>query len=188
MIRKPRWISCTGPGIGYCRHDLPPEIADWLLDSGSLTTRLQAQCRACSENGRFRVEVLSQAWGRPQRHEAQQLDMRRGAVALIREVRLLCDGRPWVFARTVIPRSSLQGSNRILAHLGNRPLGGFLFAQRSLQRGPMQVTRISAEYWDEAKGGDSTGSGTSVWGRRSTFFLRGHPLLVAEFFLPEMVV
>ncbi len=159
-----------------------------MLDSGSLTTRLQALCRACSEKGRFQVEVLSQAWGRPQRNEAQQLGMRRGAVALQREVRLLCDGRPWVFARTVIPLSSLQGSNRILAHLGNRPLGGFLFAQRSLQRGPMQVTRIPVGYWDEVKKESGTGRDTEVWGRRSTFFLRGHPLLVAEFFLPEMVL
>jgi chorismate lyase len=35
--------------------------------------------------------------------------------ALIREVHLLCDDRPWVFARTIIPISTLRGRERRLA-------------------------------------------------------------------------
>ena len=38
-------------------RDLPPEIADWLLDRGSLTQRLR---RASA--GRFRVCVLHEGW------------------------------------------------------------------------------------------------------------------------------
>jgi len=79
------------------RRDVPESVLRWLLDPASLTRRIQSACP-----GSFRVEVLFQGWAQPQHNEVRELGMRTGSWGFVREVHLLCDGRPWVFARTVI--------------------------------------------------------------------------------------
>lgn len=170
---EPRWYD----GAQQQRH-LPAELRDWLLDDSSLTRRLQQAC-----SGHFHVELISLGWGRPMLNEAQAMGVRPWQRALIRQVRLCCDNQPWVFARTVIPMSSLRGAQRRLAYLGNRPLGAFLFADPALERSPLQVAHVCA---DSRLLAACTPVQDAVWGRRSVFRLRGHPLLVSEFFLPEL--
>lgn len=170
---EPRWHD----GALIRRH-LPESLRDWLLDDSSLTRRLQQAC-----SGRFHVELISLGWERPLLDEAQAMRVPPWQRALVRQVRLWCDEQPWVFARTVIPMSSLRGAQRRLAHLGSRPLGAFLFADPALQRSPMQVARIcpgSRLLTAAAPSPDA------IWGRRSVFRLQGHPLLVSEFFLPAL--
>lgn len=154
-------------------------LRDWLLDTGSLTRRVQQACA-----GRFRVRVEVQGWGRPRLDEYRALGLRFGRIALIREVHLLCDERPWVFARTIIPVTTLRGRQRRLAHLGSRPLGAVLFADPHMQRGPVEVTRIppgSLLYAAASRGLKRRPA--DIWGRRSVFSLGGKPLLVSEFFI-----
>ena len=151
----------------------------WLLDSGSLTRRVQHACA-----GRFRVRVETQGWGRPRLDEYRALGLRIGRIALIREVHLLCDERPWVFARTIIPVTTLRGRQRRLARLGDRPLGAVLFADPHMQRGPVQVACIlpgSSLYAVAMQGLKRRPA--EIWGRRSIFRLGGKPLLVSEFIL-----
>lgn len=175
------------------------DVLGWLLDPGSLTARLMARA-----HGRFRVRVTRLAWLRPTLAEARELNMPASERALIREVVLEGEGEPWVIARSVIPRGSLVGRNRQLQRLGSRPLGAFLFRDPTLQRRavhfvrikltaptpdarPEPATTISAGISGTAATACRREAGTHVaWGRRSTFILRGHPLLVAEFFLPAL--
>ena len=156
-----------------------PALRDWLLHTGSLTRRVQQACA-----GRFRVRVEMQGWGRPRLDEYRALGLREGRIALIREVHLLCDERPWVFARTIIPVTTLTGRERRLAHLGNRPLGAVLFADPHMQRGPVEVAciRPGSILFSTAVQGLNRRP-TEIWGRRSVFRLGGKPLLVSEIFL-----
>ncbi len=111
--------------------------------------------------------------------------MRRGGLAIIRQVQLLCDERPWVYARTVIPVSSLSGRLRRLTHLGARPLGAMLFADRGMRRGVVELARIRPGemlYTDAVR--DLWQTHDEIWGRRSIFRLAHKPLLVSEIFLP----
>ena len=62
--------------------------------------------------------------------------------AIIRQVQLMCADHPWIYARTVIPATSLRGKLQRLAHLGNRPLGAMLFADPGMQRGVVELARI----------------------------------------------
>ncbi|MFN2308276.1 MAG: chorismate lyase [Gammaproteobacteria bacterium] len=156
-----------------------PAPRDWLLDTGSLTRRLQARC-----TGRFQVRVVAQGWGRPRLDECRALGLRRPLYALIREVQLLCAGRPWVFARTIIPIGTLRGRERRLAQLGARPLGALLFADPHMRRGPLEVACVCAGqplYHTAVQG--LAAPPARIWGRRSVFRLGGKPLLVSEFFL-----
>src|SRR3569623_650409 len=127
-----RRLSAWRPAHQYLRSAVSAEQWDWLLDPGSLTRRLRQRC-----GGGFRVAVRSPRWGRPLPDERRLLGMAAPERALMREVHLLCGATPWVFARTVMPVSSLRGRQRRLTRLGNRPLGAALFADRSLRRGEL---------------------------------------------------
>ena len=162
------------------RREVPEPVLRWLLDRASLTRRIQSACPGC-----FRVEVLFQGWVRPQHNETRELDMRTASSGFVREVHLLCDGRPWVFARTVIPRATLTGSRRRLTRLKSRPLGALLFADPSMQRGPVEIARLSpCDKLYPAAIRHLTLRPETIWGRRSLFRLGGKPLLVSEIFLP----
>lgn len=154
------------PSWRFRSHRPDAAVLDWIQDSGSLTARLIALA-----DGDFRVRVTRLRWMRPRRDEALQLQASRCEWALIREVVLEGGGQPWVCARSVIPRGSLQGANAQIRQLGSRPLGAFLFRDPSLQRDQIHVLRTHDGHW----------------GRCSRFLLRGKPLLVAEYFLPALL-
>lgn len=129
------------------------------------------------------MDVLSQTVEKPRLDELKVLGMSTGSYALIRQVRLCCDDSCWVYARTVIPLSSLRGKLRVYANLGTRPLGAMLFADRTMQRGEVMVTSLAAGVLPAALKIPQQGV---VWGRRSVFKVSGKPLLVSEYFLPAL--
>ncbi|MCP3666651.1 MAG: chorismate lyase [Gammaproteobacteria bacterium] len=169
---------------GKClqHSQLSRELYDWLADRGSLTARLRRRC-----GGGFAVRLLRQDWGRPRESEIQCLGMRRGEVALIREVQLLCGAQPLVFARTLIPARSLRGAVRQLTHLGTKPLGEVLFSNPKTRRQGIEMAKIQPRH---ALYRSATGAleyqPETIWGRRTLFKLEGQPLLVNEIFLPSI--
>lgn len=177
---EPAWQS----SLRLRRGALPIEWRSWLLDHASLTRRLQQRC-----GDTFRVRLISLRLERPMLSESRALDRPPQEIALVRQVHLLCGDTPWVFARTVIPLPSFKGGLRRLTQLGNHSLGAVLFADPRLQRSPMEVARIEPRQrlYRRSHGADIT-DGKPVWGRRSVFRLQGNPLLVSEFFLPDLLL
>jgi len=164
------------------RREIPDATLRWLLDPASLTRRIQSAC-----TGQFRVAVLSQGYARPHLNELQVLGMRAPARGFVREVHLLCDEVPWVFARTVIPRTTLTGPRRRLTHLKSKPLGAVLFADPTMERGPVEIARLTHGdklYPVAMRRHDR--AAPAIWGRRSVFRLGRLPLLVSEIFLPDI--
>jgi len=159
-------------------------LKNWLLDEGSLTARLKSQCRD------FSVEVIGEQKQLCSRDEACSL-IKRGEPILVREVILYCDNVPQVFARSLLPLSSLTGKEQALEHLGTQPLGQVLFNNPSLKRRCLEVSAFSSDS-SVAKLAESFNSSNSavvddalLWGRRSIFMLENKPLMVAEVFLPD---
>ncbi|WP_404376311.1 chorismate--pyruvate lyase family protein [Vreelandella aquamarina] len=148
----------------------------WVASTDSLTARLIA----AGEPGAFRVRLLRQAIGLPQRDEALALGIAPRRYAWLREVALCIDDTPWVVARSVAPLSQLQGKG--LGKLGERSLGSWLFQQPDLVRGPLQAT-VHPPRFVEGQPGLAF---ASVWGRRSVFQHAGLSLLVQEYFLSTM--
>ena len=162
------------------KHRQPaPELQGWLSDKGSLTARLIDK-----SEGEFAVTVLRQFTGRPTLGECKALGAKPSSLALIREVILKGHNQPWVFARSVLPLSSLTGKLRHLRKQTNRPLGAFLFSQPHLARSPIAVTPISRNHgYVPAELIDNQ----VLWGRRSVFYLAQKPILVSEVFLASFV-
>ena len=164
----------------------PRQWRTWLADRGSLTQRLQRM-----SNGTFAVTVLKQEWTKPRRDESIALGIPFGQYALVREVVLSGQGQPWVFARSVMPLSVLQGKLRFLRKLDNRPLGGLLFKNRAIRRGSIFIAQ-----WPHAQLPDTlqpevsrctNHSRTStLWARYSIFYHESAGLMVSEVFLPAL--
>lgn len=148
-------------------------LKNWLLDTGSLTERLQSHCR------QFRVQLLGQAMAPLSEDEqCQMTDM----PCEVREVLLCGEAQPWVFARSLLPVSLIHQGMQELAQLGEQSLGKVLFNRSDCVREPFEITRIPADHaLLQTLGIDST---HDVWGRRSRFSYRHWHMMVAEIFLP----
>lgn len=174
--REPHWQHDS-----FRHHTLSSTLTDWLLDTSSLTQKLSQKAQ-----GQLQVEVLQQRIQRPRRSEYQALALNRHHWAVVREVILYGNDKPWVYARTVIPLSTLTGPLRRLHHLGNRPLGEELFADPSMRRQGLEVAAISPPYLPQHARLEAVS--LPAWGRRSVFFLKNKPLLVAEVFLEDLLL
>jgi chorismate lyase len=153
-------------------------LRDWLLDTGSLTRRLQK-----ASNNRFAVSVLKQRWERPRLDEARALNIPPHQLVLIREVILYGCDQPWVYARSVLPHQALNGRLRFLRKLGNKPLGALLFGNPSIKRGAVVVQRVAQSHLPALL----QQSGSPLWGRYSIFRYGKNGILVSEVFLPDFV-
>ncbi len=167
----------------YRRHQLFNQsfnsaLLPWLFDTSSLTARMICLC-----DGKFSVKVISQRGQRISADESAVMLLRGTSSALVRKVLLCCDEQPLVYARTVIPASTIQGAQRRYANMGNRPLGAMLFADRTMRREVVQVAKLPVENeiyrYTKLKEG--------IWGRRSVFRVSEKPILVSEYFLPELI-
>lgn len=173
VLAEPHWTTSS--------LQVPRPWRPWLFDKGSLTARLQAL-----SGGAFSVTCLHQDWGRPLRSEARLLGIPMHQKALIREVLLLGNGVPWVYARSILPASTLTGPLKALRHLDNKPLGALLFKSPSMSRGAIEVAQLPRQNLPEVAVQKITADGPEgYWGRRSVFKLYEKPLLVSEFFLPD---
>ena len=133
--------------------------------------------------GEFSVQVLNQSLQLPRLSEMRALALPPRRLALIREVILFGSGQPWVYARSVIPLSTLTGRLRKLRHLDSRPLGALLFSDPSMRREPVEIACHTGSNSQMPMAlGDFQ---DPMWGRRSVFRLDNKPLLVSEIFLPS---
>ena len=149
------------------RDYLPEPLRTWILDRGSLTQRLMQAC-----DGDFKVQPIHQYWGRASRSEAQLLGINPRQQVYVREVALMCANESWVYARTIIPRSTMTAKEGQLKYLGNKSLGSLLFTHKKMRRGNIQITPLNKQ---------------EMWARRSLFFLSDKPLLVSEFFVTHAI-
>ncbi|NRA59830.1 MAG: chorismate lyase [Psychrobium sp.] len=161
---------------------LPSHLQHWLLDKNSLTQRLIAQCQ------QFSVQVLQKKLATLANNEQHLFDMQTTCLnnsITSREVLLLCDLIPQVYARTLIPEQTMHYANNQLQHLGNTSLGEVLFQSPNMRRGDIEVTSFAVDS-DMAKFCQPLALPCEhvLWARRSMFYLDDHPLMVSEVFLP----
>ena len=155
--------------------DLTQQQQGWLLEAGSLTAKLKSHCQA------FSVEVLNEA---PFDLTAEQQALLNTSLsqALNREVLLLCDGKPMVYAQSWLPADDTL--KKQLLSMGTRPLGDVIFQDPSLSRTEIEVAEFSQQHAIQALTSEIGFSSQPLWGRRSVFSLSNAHFLVAEVFLP----
>jgi chorismate--pyruvate lyase len=167
---------------------MPAALRPWLRDAGSLTARIRARCE------RFAVQVVCQKLARVHRDEALLLGLRPGERAWVREVLLVADGRPVVFARSLLPPRNVRGAWNLFHGMGSRPLGQALFSDPAISRLPLACRRLDGRdaRYHRAQAAliryaPAQSLPRTLWARRSVFLLRGSALMVSEAFLPEIL-
>jgi len=166
------------PAHGGILVQMPENLGSWLGDDGSLTRKLVALSK-----DQFEVQVLRQEVATPGAAEANALKMTQQTPVMIREVVLKGRGRPWVFARSILPMTTMTGRLAGLRTLSNQPLGELLFQDPSMTREALEAACLPARILSvpaALAAGDEP-----LWARRSVFFLDQKPLLVSEVFLSE---
>jgi chorismate--pyruvate lyase len=163
--------------------DIPSPWRTWLLHAGSFMQRLEQQGISDA-----RIQLLKECWQCPEPEEGKLLEIAHQDHAFIREVFILSETKQWMFARTVIPQSTLTGEQQALAHLKNRSLGSFLFKDPTLQRSEFEIAFLQpGERWHSKVAQAVKNVLPDLWARRSLFFLQGKSLLLTEVFLPDIV-
>ena len=178
---EPVWMK----GRSFFINSAPKNLQSWLIDRDSLTRRLVCACQQIKKE--FRVEVFHQSWEKPQPSEAKLLGMKANELGFVRQVHLYCGNQPWVYAKTVIPRSTLHGELQKLTKLGTQPLGAVLFANPHILRDEIQIAQLTKKHSMFSLATEkSIATSASIWGRRSVFRIANKPLLVSEIFLPDL--
>jgi len=161
---------------------LSQNYRSWLIENGSLTLRLQNRYKD------FSVEKVQLKYAKPMQGEGRLLALKSYELGLIRDVLLLGNHEVVVFAHSVIPTKAMRGAWNSLGRLGNKPLGGTLFANPRVKRTPFEYKKLSyqhpitkriAKHLDFPPG--------FLWARRSVFQLKRAKILVTEVFLPQIL-
>ena len=92
-------------------------LTHWLTDPGSLTQKLKNHCQ------HFSVQRINQLSSPLSLSETTPMQLPRGRSVLQRQVVLICDGVPAVFAHTVTPMERVGHDWPFFNQLGNRALG-----------------------------------------------------------------
>lgn len=148
-------------------HSVPPEIADWLMEMGSMTHRFEQQGVTVTIKSQRECFIYREELGAS---EAEQLPVSERY--WLREIILFANIQPWLLGRTVIPLETLTGPDMALVELGTVPLGRYLFSGNNLTRDFIHLGQLHIEQGP-------------LWARRSRLRLSGKPLLLTEIFLAD---
>jgi chorismate lyase len=154
----------------------------WLIDNGSLTARLKVRYAD------FAVQPVLLKNAKVFTDESALLGLKANQHALIREVLLMGNNQPVVFAHSVLPRASLRGAWKRFGKLGNKPLGAALFANPKVKRTPLEYKKLSACNPISMRVSEHLKtSPKALWARRSIFSLNCAKILVTEVFLEQLL-
>ncbi|WP_050463234.1 chorismate--pyruvate lyase family protein [Herbaspirillum autotrophicum] len=162
---------------------LTPQQRVWLSDRGSMTFRLQARSK------QFEVQRLRQRPMPVLADEYAALGVARRSRVAERDVILHCDGEPVIFGHTILPVATSAGVWPFFRRLGSQPLGGSLFIDPLVTRGPFQFARLHDEHPLARRICQALGMRHLIQplhARRSLFRRKGGVMLVTDIFLPAI--
>lgn len=142
-------------------------------------------------SSRFRVRKLKQQRGFCLADEWAKAGLRRRAHVQEREVLLVCDDRPVVYAHTVVPLDATSSDWPFFGRLGERSLGTTLFGDPRVRRGELQYARLHAQHplarRALAVAESRAAAEYPLFARRCLYRRRNGSLLVTELFLPSVL-
>lgn len=158
------------------------ELLPWLRDHGSLTQRIVQRCE------RFSVRGVREGLARIALDESDLLGIAPQQLAWSREVFLIADDQPVVFAHSACAARHLRGAWQAVRELGSKPLGALLFSHPLVVRQPLHYKALRPHHPLYRRAVSALSEPPArLWARRSLFYLNNSPLLVTEVFLPEIL-
>ncbi len=146
----------------------PGYLRPWLLESGSLTARLQ------KTYGQVHVRVLSQALGQPYNDEG----LGRFPLATVRAVVLSAEDQiPLVVAHSVLPAVPRGPLSVMFKRLGRQALGTLLFTRRGFVRRQREWAFLDERHplYRMTRAQEHENPPTRLWARRAVFSQSRYP-------------
>jgi chorismate--pyruvate lyase len=138
------------------------EIKSWLQEVGPITKRIKS-------NKEFKLELIQDELDIVKASEREFLKTNSNDIR-VREVILYANQDPFVFARTIIPTSTIQKGLSDLGKIGNKPLGDILFEKEIFSKEIVLCSSFKRK-------------NKIFWGRISKYTVKGYPFSVMEVFL-----
>ncbi len=138
------------------------EIKSWLLEKGPITKRIKSVKN-------FRLELIQDEVSDVEKVEKDFLNSHSRKIR-VREVVLYGNSEPMVFARTIIPNTTIEKGFAELGTLGKSPLGDILFKKDIFTK--ENVSYASFEYKKKV-----------FWGRKTKYTVKNLPFSVMDVFL-----
>lgn len=167
--------------IWHHPFDSPPaecSLPQWecLRAADSITERLHQ-----ISGGTTHLKLLSAAWGALYPEEATLLGNPAGKT-WIREIFHMHQEEPWVWGRTATPEKTLQNTG--LDGQTTQSIGNILFKDPHLKRTELALAQLPSDHPYCCAVPPPRNFDQPLWARRSVLWFHGHPLFVAEVFLP----
>ncbi len=138
------------------------------------------------------MRLLRQCLAMPTFDEATALGIKSNKLVWLREVALLCNEEPVVFAHTILPYRPRGPVSGWLARLGNQSLGAMLFAHPGFSRGAIYCKQLDFRHALFRPAVDAMQLKdhlpVSLWARRSQFTFGPQSVLVTEIFSPHLAL
>jgi len=138
-------------------------ILSWLLESGPITNRIKL-------SQEFELELLNDDIDEISKEEELFLNS-VSKTFRVRRVILLGNNAPVVYAKSVIPTSTIENGLSSLGKIGNAPLGDILFTPGVFTK----LDMVCASFLSKEK--------NVYWGRKIKYSVNSEPISVMEIFL-----
>lgn len=170
---------------------IPADTLNWLEKPFILSKALK---KVYTE---FSVSLVSQSINYIPDDEVDPLECQKNTQGLIREVYLLGNCSPCIYARVTVPEKTFLANREDFENLGNRPIGEtMLYNDPSVTRGDFEIKRLTQDdyllfdsvvhqnFFEVAIA--SMHKVKELWARRSVFTKGTNRLLVTEVFLANI--
>ena len=138
-------------------------ILSWLSESGPITNRIKL-------SQEFELELLNDDIDEISKEEELFLNS-VSETFRVRRVILLGNNTPVVYAKSVIPSSTIENGLSSLGKIGNAPLGDILFTPGVFTK----LEMVCASFLSKEK--------NVYWGRKIKYSVNSEPISVMEVFL-----
>ena len=138
-------------------------VLSWLSESGPITNRIKL-------SQKFELELLNDEIDEISKEEELFLNS-VSETFRVRRVILLGNNTPVVYAKSVIPSSTIENGLSSLGKIGNAPLGDILFTPGVFTK----LEMVCASFLSEEK--------NVYWGRKIKYSVNSEPISVMEVFL-----
>ena len=137
-------------------------IKSWLIENGPITKRISAK-----ED--FELNLIRDEIGEVDEEDKKYLGDTKGDIK-VREVILLGNKTPKVYAKSLIPIRTIEKGFSKLGNLGNMPLGDILFEKDIFNKIDVLYSFFSYK-------------SNIFWGRKTKYLVKNLPFSVMEVFL-----
>lgn len=169
--------------IWYSRQEaqsqMSPATWDLISHNGSLTEHLRQ-----STKNKIQHRLLSANWGKAYDNERQALHSDTTERCWVRNIEWRYESQLWIYARAIIPESTIQATGTTLTSLGVQSLGEVIFKDPSIKRSDISIAQLdkNSAYYPLI---GSTKKNEITWIRSSILHFKNHPLLIIEIFLHD---